>query len=236
MRKIIAFIPNTITLLNLLSGTIAIIFAFGWNETYGQLQGWQWAALMIAMAAIFDFMDGAAARLLNARSPIGKELDSLADLVSFGVAPAMLLMSVMRQSEVAGLWAYAPLFIPLMGALRLAKFNIDDSQATVFKGLPIPANAIFWIGTVAAIATNQVNPPLNLLVLCIALVSLLMVSNLEMFSLKFHSFALRGNVARYFIILSAIALVSWLGLPGLAVTIVVYIVVSIVSAVVKISY
>ena len=92
------------------------------------------------------FFDGAAARLLHAPSPLGKELDSLADLVSFGVAPAMLLYNILLVWSQSWWIPYVSLIIPVMGALRLAKFNLDDSQSTTFKGLPIPANAIFWIG------------------------------------------------------------------------------------------
>lgn len=239
IKRIISFIPNSITLLNLLSGLVAIIFAFTALEKTGQLYGWQWASLAIGLAALFDFMDGAAARLLNARSDIGKELDSLSDLISFGVAPALLITNVLRQSPEAGFWAYAPLFIPLMGALRLAKFNIDDEQATEFKGLPIPANAIFWIGVVSAVVPGAngvpaVNPPLNITVAVIALIGLLMVCNLKMFSLKFHNFKLTENWMRFAIIIATIASVSILGLPGLAVAITIYIVMSVLTAIIKV--
>lgn len=235
LRKIISFIPNSITLLNLLSGTIAIVFALSPMERCGRLDGWQWASLMIGLAAIFDFMDGAAARLLDARSPIGKELDSLADLVSFGVAPALMMVGVMKLSPEAGYLAYAPLFIPLMGALRLAKFNIDESQATVFKGLPIPANAIFWIGTVSAICREEINPPVNLVILAVVVVSLLMVGNMKMFSLKFHNLSVKDNFLRYLIIISAVILVGIFGLSGLALTILFYIILSFLQNVVRIT-
>lgn len=233
-RKLINCIPNTLTLLNLLCGTLAIVFAIDPSDKIGNLSSWQMAVMMIGIAAIFDFLDGAAARILNAKSAIGKELDSLSDLVSFGVAPAMMMVIALRSAN-AGIWSFAPLFLPLMGALRLAKFNLDDSQATVFKGLPIPANAIFWIGVYCAMWRGQLNPPLNLTILSIGLMGILMVSNLRMFSLKFSNFSIRDNFFRYLIIAATIAFVAWLGLAGLAATILLYIAISIVQAIVKIS-
>lgn len=232
-NRIISSIPNTITLLNLLSGLTAILFAFSPMEQTGSLAGWEWASLMIGLAALFDFMDGAAARILNARSEIGKELDSLADLVSFGVAPAFILVNILKLTQ-AGAFCYAPLFLPLMGALRLARFNIDDSQATTFKGLPIPANAIFWISVASAMCQGHLTPPLNLTVLAIMFMGLMMVCNLRMFSLKFHNFSVRDNLSRFLIIIAAIVFVIIFGLAGMAITILLYIVMSFIQAVVKI--
>lgn len=218
--------------MNLLSGTIAIIFSFSAFSLYGKMPGWQCATLCVAIAALFDFFDGAAARLLNARSPIGKELDSLADMVSFGVAPALLLLNVLEAAQ-AGPLAYAALFLPLMGAVRLAIFNIDVTQANEFKGLPIPANALFWLGFVAAMATHKLAIPGNIVVMLIGIMGILMVSRLRMFSLKFHHLRFRGNVLRYVIIIAAIVLVSTLGLPGLAITILLYLVLSVVAVMIK---
>ena len=146
MRSIIGAIPNTITCLNLISGCVAIFMAFHLNDTFGPLQGASWAMLAIGAAAVFDFLDGASARLLKAFSPLGKDLDSLSDLVSFGVAPAMLMLNTMLAYGTYAWPAFAMLVVPAFGALRLAKFNNDSEQATIFRGLPIPANAIFWLG------------------------------------------------------------------------------------------
>lgn len=236
MRKVINMIPNCITLLNLLSGCIAIIFAFEPFEVEERLQGWQWAAIMMGCAAVFDFLDGAAARLLKAKSNIGKELDSLSDLVSFGVAPAMLLMNVLLKGTDAGWCSYLALFLPLMGALRLAKFNIDDSQATTFKGLPIPANAIFWVGFVGAMISGGMSITLGITILAIFGMGLLMVCNMPMFSLKMSDFSLRANISRYFIIAAAIAFVILWGVGGFAATILLYIVMSALQCVIKVSY
>lgn len=225
-------IPNFLTLMNLLSGIVAIIFSFQAFDVTGHMPGWQWAALSIGIASLFDFFDGAVARILNARSPIGKELDSLADLVSFGVAPSLLLLNILLKAD-AGPLAYAALFLPLMGAVRLAIFNIDATQATEFKGLPIPANAIFWIGFVAAMASGKLHIPGNIVVMLIGLMGILMVSRVRMFSLKFHNLKIRGNVLRYAIIIAAIILVSTLGLPGLTLTILAYLILSVIAIVIK---
>lgn len=220
------FIPNTITLLNLLSGCLAIIFSFRQNETIAGLQGYEWVYLLIGAAAVFDFCDGAAARLLHQPSPIGRELDSLSDLVSFGLAPAFLIFNIMTAHESSGsLWPYAALFIPMMGALRLAIFNVDTTQTSTFRGLPIPANAIFWIGACGWMHRYNYYHT-GILIVLIAFISLMMVSRMRMFSLKFHNFDLRENFRRYVILLAAISFVCFYGMAGFAWTIVLYIVMS----------
>jgi len=228
IRKIISCIPNTITLLNLLSGCVAIIFAFRHSDTFGPLTGQEWAYVMIGAAALFDFCDGAAARALRAYSAIGKELDSLSDLVSFGVAPAMLVLNVMLDYSHYPWLCYSVLFIPAMGALRLAKFNVDTTQSTTFRGLPIPANAIFWIGMCGWIGSYSY-PGTGLMTVLIVLMSLAMVCDMRMFSLKFKNFDLRENFRRYIIILAAVAFVVFYGVSGLAWTIVLYVLLSMLT-------
>lgn len=225
LRRIISWIPNSITCLNLLSGCAATICSFHLGETMGGLEMAYWVYIFIGAAALFDFCDGAAARLLKAYSLIGKELDSLSDLVSFGIAPAMLVMNTMLAAG-NGWLSYFALFIPVMGALRLAKFNVDDRQTTSFIGLPIPANAIFWTGAVAWMNEHVVPAPWITLIL-VAAVSLLMVSEIPMFSLKFKNFAWRENVRRYAVIIAAILFVIFEGIPGLAWSIIFYLVISI---------
>ena len=160
--------------------------------------------------------------MLNAYSPVGKDLDSLSDLVSFGVAPAMLMLNAM----IAGgspLWAaFITLMIPACGALRLAKFNNDTTQTTVFRGLPIPANAIFWIGAYKFYYPGWV--PVAVL---IVLVSLAMTANFKMFSLKFKNFDFAENFTRYVIIVAAIVFLIVYGLPGFMWTILLYILLSV---------
>lgn len=234
MNSIKAYIPNTITCLNLLSGALAVVFAFHSAETYGHLTGAQMAMIFIGVATVFDFLDGATARVLRAYSALGKELDSLSDLVSFGLAPAFLLFNALDTLAPSAPWLpYLALFIPVMGALRLARFNIDTRQSVTFIGLPIPANAIFWIGATAFLydyygdtiaRPDGISVPAQLIVAAlILLISLLMISGIRMFSLKAHNLSLRDNYKRIAIILAAIILVSIAGVPGLAWTMALYI-------------
>ena len=217
LRRIISLIPNTITCLNLLSGCAAAICTFHLGESMAGLQ-------MIAWVYIFI---GAAARALRAYSLIGKELDSLSDLVSFGLAPALLVMNTMLAAG-CGWMSYCALFITVMGALRLAKFNVDDRQTTSFIGLPIPANAIFWVGAIAWI-NEHFMPAAWFMLILIAGVSLLMVSEIPMFSLKFKNFALRDNIRRYAVIAGTMVFVSCEGIPGLAWAIIFYLILSLLK-------
>lgn len=225
MKNIKTYIPNTITCLNLLSGCAAVFFAFNLGMETGSLSPMSWAFIFIGAAAVFDFCDGLSARLLHAYSPVGKELDSLSDLVSFGLAPAFLVMNSM-QAYGASVWVSAiALFIAVMGALRLAKFNVDTRQATSFIGLPIPANAIFWIGALAWIDSHAYPGDIVMALLIVA-ISLLMVSELRMFSLKFANLSWRGNVRRYVVLAAAVFFVITEGVSGFAWTIVLYILIS----------
>lgn len=230
MNVIVKNIPNTITCLNLLSGCFACIFAF---------QGeYDWVALCIGLSALFDFLDGMAARLLHAYSPLGKELDSLADLISFGLAPGLMVMHLMAYnstfhgmaSEYQSWWALSALLIPVFSALRLAKFNIDTRQTTSFIGLPVPANALFWIGICQAVLRME-SPVCGYAIVALVIIfSLLLVSEIPMFSLKFKNLKWKENYLRYLIIaVAAICLIS-LGLAGLAATIGLYIVLSLLTA------
>ena len=218
-------IPNAITSLNLLCGCIACIMAFScFDPVCGGLKGYQCAFIMIALSAVADFLDGLVARLLHAVSAIGAELDSLADLVSFGLAPALILYNMML-GQGAGHWALVALMIPVFGALRLARFNVDTNQTTTFTGLPIPANAIFWIGFTALYAIHPVR--LWIVLIIIVTLSLLMVCNLRMFSLKMQNLSsLRENWAQYLQVVATVVFVVLLGLPGLAAAIALYVLLS----------
>src|SRR6056297_845613 len=149
-----SFIPNLLTLMNLLSGAIAIVMALETNFYF--------ASYLILAGAIFDFFDGFAARLLRVSSPIGKQLDSLADLITFGLAPATMLFALLKQhwaGDVAFIsyenWAiFTPFFLVLFAALRLAKFNVDESQSKHFQGLPKPANSLFIVSFVFLLLIN----------------------------------------------------------------------------------
>ncbi len=232
-NRITKNIPNTITCLNLLSGIMACIFAFHYSDLFAGLQGYQWAFIFIGAAAVFDFCDGAAARLLHAYSDMGKELDSLSDLVSFGIAPAMILFNTINYFNTGNPleitpWAFVTLLIPVLGALRLAKFNIDTRQTTSFIGLPIPAAAIFWIGLVGWLHRTEAFNNWGVTIV-IVLMSLMMVSGMRMFSLKFKNFNFRENFRRYMMILATVLFVISDGVSGLAWTIVFYILVSAVG-------
>lgn len=229
MKAIRNNIPNAITSLNLLCGCLACIAAFHYNETMcgGALKGYEWAFIFIGLAAVADFFDGLVARLLHAVSGIGKELDSLADLISFGLAPAMVLYNMMVGYG-EGHWALLALLLPVFGALRLARFNIDTNQATTFTGLPIPANAIFWVGFTADYATRHT--PLSVVIMTIVALSLFMVGPLRMFSLKMHGlWSLKDNWAQYLQLTASVAAVAVMGLPGLKFVILLYVLLSIIK-------
>ena len=171
-------IPNAITSMNLLSGILGVIFALE-----GRLE---WALPLMILAAVFDFCDGLAARLLNAYSPIGKELDSLADMVSFGVLPAIMLFKV-QPLDAPVLLRFLPLFVAVMSALRLAKFNIDERQTSDFLGLPTPSCAMVC-GSLAYFLHTQGGVPAGagpwLLAAIAVIMGLLLVSEVPMFGMK----------------------------------------------------
>ena len=225
-------IPNTITCFNLFSGTIAVSFAFEGNLLF--------ATLFILLSAVFDFLDGFLARLLGAYSELGKQLDSLADLVSFGLAPSVIVFSLFKEFpypeamfDYAFLFPYTGFFIVVFSALRLAKFNIDESQTTSFRGLPTPANAIL-IGGIALSQFSFWTIPVVGLYLLLALVCVscfLLVSPLPMFSLKMKGFSIANNKVQYtFLLLSLVLLVAFFFF-GFALSICLYILMSVVLAI-----
>jgi CDP-diacylglycerol--serine O-phosphatidyltransferase len=233
------YIPNFITSLNLASGFVSIIFIFNGNITA--------ASWLILAAMVFDFLDGFAARALKAYSDIGKELDSLADVVSFGVAPGLiifhLLCSIYFPGKPGGfsltgissiIILIVSAFMPVCAALRLAIFNIDKTQATSFKGLPTPANAMAVITLVlgehythSAFPGNVTSSPL-MIIISLSL-SILMVTRIPLLSLKFASLKLKGNEGRYLLIAVLIVMVSVFGIGSIPWIIPVYIAVSLLS-------
>lgn len=227
---VIRNIPNSITCLNLVAGCVAIICAFRGNAEMWGMAAYDWAYIFIGIAAVMDFLDGFAARLLHAYSNLGKELDSLCDCVSFGVAPAMLLFSTLSQYGNHPWLCWATLLIPVAGALRLAKFNIDTRQTSSFIGLPIPANAIFWIGyTAICHKYPEYLCEWWCLLPVLILECWLMVSPLKLFSLKFKNWGWKGNEFRWLLITTAITLVATAGVPGLMWLIIAYIIYGIIS-------
>ena len=193
------------------------------------MQGYQVAFVLIALAAVFDFFDGFTARLLHAVSPLGKELDSLSDAVSFGLAPGMVLYNMLVQYAPESGVAYIAMLIPVFGALRLAKFNVSTDQSTTFTGLPIPANAIFWIGFTNFYAEHHTDVPVLVVAVLVVALSLLMVCNLRMFSLKLHSLSVKENYKQYLLVLAFVLCVGFCGVTGLAWAMIFYIVLSAVT-------
>ena len=193
------------------------------------MQGYQVAFVLIALADVFDFFDGFTARLLHAVSPLGKELDSLSDAVSFGLAPGMVLYNMLVQYEPESGVAYIAMLIPVFGALRLAKFNVSTDQSTTFTGLPIPANAIFWIGFTNFYAEHHADVPVLVVAALVVALSLLMVCNLRMFSLKLHSLSVKENYKQYLLVLAFVICVGFCGVTGLAWAMLFYIVLSAVT-------
>ena len=223
MKRLSSYIPNIITCCNLTAGSLAVIMAL--RGTFEQ------AAIFILIAAVCDFLDGLSARLLHAYSAMGKELDSLSDLISFGLAPGLMVYALLNDYLLLPYGnleylAYIALLIPVAGGIRLAKFNVDDRQTTSFIGLPIPANALFWIGVCFA-DTRDWHPVIILAL--IVLFSYLMVSNLPMFSLKASNLSWSNNKLRYILVITSLGLVFWLGLTGLAGAIIAYILLSLIA-------
>ena len=222
-------VPNAITCMNLFCGCLSVIASFD--------NLFMISACCIIVAAVFDFLDGFAARWLQSYSAMGKELDSLADMVSFGVAPGFIMYQLILQAEGnTGLYrwlAFLAILIPVFAALRLAKFNTDTRQTDSFIGLPKPASALFicslafiasYGGTMSIITTN-----ICFLLTTTFALSLLMVAELPLFSLKFKTFNWKNNKTRYwFVIISALVLATMQG-AGLAAVIMLYILFSIIS-------
>jgi len=219
-------IPNSITLLSLSSGIVSVYFG-----VKGSPDDLALAGIFIFIAAIFDFFDGFSARLLNAKSAIGKELDSLSDLVSFGVAPGFILYQMINMShgkpmddlDKLDIFPFFAIMVPWMSALRLAKFNLDESQAYSFKGLPTPALAILVASL--PLIRQELYHDRNLFYMLITntyflvgvavLGSLLLVSSFPMFSLKFRTFGFGKNVIKYLFLAASLLLLIFLQMSAI---------------------
>jgi CDP-diacylglycerol---serine O-phosphatidyltransferase len=231
IRKIISQIPNTLTLLNLFCGSLAVLLA---------LRGYlREGAILVFAGYCFDLFDGMAARLLKAQSPIGKELDSLADLITFGLAPAALLFGIQEQFGGSGpmtpdqpagtiIIRLLPFLLPVFAALRLARFNIDERQSHQFIGLPTPANGLM----VLALPLAMYYQPDSFLISWLSkdlfipaysiIVSYLMVSPVRLYSMKIKGFGFRQNQYTYFFLAIAIFLVVLFGYTGVFLTVPAY--------------
>lgn len=219
-----ALIPNSITLTNLLFGVAALVE----DEI-------SWAFYFVLFAAIADFFDGFAARLLGVSSEIGKQLDSLADLVSFGVVPSVFLYRILIPEF--GNFAFIAFGLSIAGAYRLARFNTDPAQAIGFKGLPMPANGLFWM-SILYVHQEQPIPEFVFVVLSIVF-TLLMASRLPLIALKFEHYKLNGNLARYLLIVgiflslifSSFVLKNFV--IGFPIALILYVIISIIAYLIK---
>ena len=229
-------LPNLLTLLNLSCGTVAMVLALE--------QQWQWSVLLLLAAAVFDFVDGLAARLLNARSETGKQLDSLADMVSFGVVPALFIYSIFRQQFILTAEGDLPqalqwfmlitlVIIPAFSAIRLARFNVQDPGEPFFHGLPTPAHALFWTGLYWQFMDEGLlfGTALNLYFLwaIMLIMAFHMILPVPMYTLKFDHFRVKGNLIRYLLILISIIILALTGIPGLSLVVLTYILLSLLN-------
>ena len=235
MRKIINQIPNFITSLNIVSGVLATIFAID-----GHLI---WAGIFICVAAVLDFLDGFMARLLNAYSEVGEQLDSLGDVISFGVAPGAILFTLLEFSlfgtnqpiyEIGANWyewliLFSAFLVPVFGAIRLARFNANPVDEPFFRGLPIPANGLFWASLGLILEMPEYTELLQLLystenlVIMGVFMSGMMVITMPMFSLKPKSLSFNENWYRYLFLSISIILLIVFNVYGIAMIIFLYI-------------
>lgn len=236
-------VPNIITLLNLLSGIVAIYSILS-------LKNLQLGALFIIIGAVFDFFDGMMARLLCVSSPIGKELDSLSDVITFGVAPSFIAMSLLQNEFGTNFITFVPLFMAMMSSFRLAKFNLDARQTTSFIGLPTPANALIWLsiplvgflsengvsvwfisgdnGRFFACLYSILSSSYFILPICL-ICSWLLVSEIPMFSLKFHDLKWQNNRLRFTFLLISLVFLLLLYFAAVPFIIIMYIILSIID-------
>jgi len=195
------------------------------------------AVIWIIIAATFDFFDGFVARFLKAYSPIGKELDSLADVISFGVAPGMMVFHLLREASPAlplgSVHAFIPylaFIIPALSAIRLAKFNVDERQTESFIGLTVTAHALFWSSmaySIQPLVHHNESLFVIVVIISIILTSLLLVSEIPMFSLKIKTLAWKGNEIRYILVICSLLFIVFFGFLGISGAIFLYVLLSI---------
>lgn len=230
-NRITKHIPNTITCMNLFCGCVATYHGF--------MQNFELAFIFILLGAVFDFFDGMAARVLDAHSIIGKDIDSLADDITFGIAPASMVFGWLQiwlqiYFSMAPIIAYIPyiaFLIAVFSALRLAKFNNDTRQTTSFIGLPVPANALFWAALIVGgdeLLMSFQGTPLLILIL-IGVSCWLLVSEIPMFSLKFKNLTWADNKVRFIFLFGCLLLFACFEIVGIALIIVWFILLSLIT-------
>jgi CDP-diacylglycerol--serine O-phosphatidyltransferase len=244
-------IPNVFTLLNLFAGCLAVVFALQtntiifylndqYNSSFNIPEKLSWAAICIIIAAVIDFLDGFVARLLKATSELGKQLDSLSDLVSFGVAPAVILYQLLRFSfareenglDVSIIWLLPAFLLACAAAYRLGKFNLDSSQQFTFKGVPVPAVGLLIASFPLILHFNSIAAINNIIInkwflyaLIIGL-SYLMLSNHPMMALKFPDFTVKNNLPKIILLVTAIIAALFLQWAAVPVVFIIYVLMS----------
>lgn len=223
-------LPNGLTCCNLISGCIAVSYALGGDA--------QTALLFIIIGAVFDFFDGFTARALKVSSPIGKELDSLADDITFGFAPSAIAFMMLKQCAVPDsllgaqkIYPYAAFVMAAFSALRLAKFNLDERQTSSFIGMPTPANALFW-GALACSVNAELlasSAAAYIIILMVFGSSALLVSEIPMFALKFKNYSWKDNKVKYIFLALSLAVIILFGIGGLAIAILLYLMLSLLT-------
>ena len=231
-------LPNFLTMLNLACGTTAIVLT---------LEGqWQWAVYLVLIASLFDFLDGFSARMLNARSETGKYLDSLADIVTFGVLPGVFIYTVFKVLFLNQVEGSTPLsfslqwimfgtvlIVPVFSAIRLARYNLKESEESFFEGLPTPAHTLFWTGLFWQFMMDGTlfGTPLNVFFIwsIMLIMAFQMILPVPMYSLKFEHLRLRGNLIRYLLLLASLVILLITGLAGLSVVILIYVLLSLLN-------
>lgn len=219
----IKHLPNFLTICNLLCGCIGIVLVFNGNLYF--------ATYLIWLAAVFDFFDGFVARWLNAYSNIGKELDSLADMITFGALPGFMMFQMISESFPQSYWPYVAFLVTAFSALRLAKFNVDTRQSDSFIGLPTPANALF-ISALPFVMNGESSLAMFLsngyaLLIITVLFSLLLVAEIRLFALKFKNMTWQDNKIRFVFLALSLLLIAFLQITAIPIIIILYIVLSI---------
>ena len=222
-------LPNALTCGNLLCGCVGVVEAFHSNLLL--------SCVLIGIALVFDFFDGFLARLLKVSSPIGRDLDSLADMVTFGLLPSVIVYQLLMQSipDLFGIWkAYPAFIITIFSAIRLAKFNNDPRQSDSFIGVPTPANAMFIASLPLIVHTqseywkNIIINTNNLLIMSVVM-SLLLIAEIPLLALKFKSFGWKGNEIRYSFIILTVLLLFIFKILAVPAILVLYLAVSLIS-------
>ena len=228
-------LPNFLTCMNLLSGCLAVVFVFKGNIPV--------FSILVGVSLVFDFLDGFTARALKAYSPMGKELDSLADMVTFGLVPGAIMyhlfinsvpLNLYQEELWAQLLGFFPFIITIFSALRLAKFNIDTRQSDSFIGVPTPAITIFVIGIALIINYDRFNMTPALLNTYVIggmsmILSFLLVSEIPLFALKFKSFSWDKNKVQYIFLILSLASLIFLQFAGIPVVIILYLILSLLT-------